>query len=332
MVSRTLETSVAHLTSEWWKNLKKSSGKGLPSTGLEAALVKFEKAQAASKKDATLERQKAALAALQTVQPCHQKALTRLGSDPKWQSMISPLKEFEKLLKAELKALGDQVLLTTKVLEAGSREEVVLEELQAVFDKQRAVLTARNSRLGYKTILVVLTKMHQQAEKCKGKLDVPRMQKFTARQQIIDAHLKDMQRRSAEYEDAIAKISKLREQAIAAVGRNEAAITRAKAQVQDLAKKIVEAKKAGNQDALAKNKTAAGLLLKSLVAMEKDVNDQYLASGTVVKDSSDTKAAKMCVEDLTEIVKPFSDKLFQLNRGNKQLMKEIQEIVSKALA
>ncbi len=102
--------------------------------------------------------------------------------------------------------------------------------------------------------------MHQQPEKCKDNLDQPRTRKFTARQQIIDEHMKDMQRRCAEYEDAIARISKLREQAIAAVGRDEAAITRAKAQVQELARKIVEAKNAGNQDALTKSKTAAWLL------------------------------------------------------------------------
>ena len=320
------------VTVDWWKKQKANAGKGLPSTGFEALLKKYESALASMGKSSTASSIEAAQKALSAVESGRLEAI-KILKDDKWSTIRSALTTLAMHVGDEKKALAEamsQATLERKVELSANDDEAKYERLYAIFEKQEAGMKGHNGRLEFKTALATLVKLDLLADEC---LKTPHlMKKYQKQKQVLAGKTQEVQRLSDAYELKIGEILKLRRKAIEEVKGEGTAILRAKGQLGSIIQKIAAAKKQGSQDEIGRQKIAAKMIVEGLLAQDKEINDNYLASGTTVKDSTDVKAANMAPEDLTTIIRPFSDELFNLNRANKASMKELQELAKTALS
>jgi hypothetical protein len=314
------------LTVAWWKESKKSHGKGAPSTGFEALLKNYETAMKNVGKAKTIENTQSAINALAAVVKGRTVADVKLKDD-KWANLRGDLKSLDRHIKSaqsELDEIMNSLMLDKKVELAGSVTEGKYEQLYAVFEKQEAALKSQGDRVGFKTAQATLDKLLVIAEQCK---ETPSLiGKYNKQISVLNGKKVEVANLSQQYENKIRACVALRQKAIGEIEEMDSIVTRTKAQMEGILKKVVEAKSQGNQAELTKQRSAAGVIIKGIAAKAQEIADKYLASGTVVKDSTDVKAAKMSTPDLEAVIMPLSNQLFQLNRANKLMVAEITKL------
>jgi hypothetical protein len=219
--------------------------------------------------------------------------------------------------KQEAEKHKKEVDLQQKLDLAGSQDEKVYEALWDAYEDQQKKLATNPSRAAFQFAHGSLNKLVAQAKKCQE--DTYLKGKYVKQLEVLEKSTEHVVGFEQQYEKAIDDAIDLRQKLITQFEEVETIATRAKAQLEAFESTI---KTSTDKDKIIKTAEGAAMVYKGTVA-KIDEAHKHLLPGTVVRDGTDIKNAKIHTDDSSRDVAPVTTNLFTVDKSLLELKKEI---------
>jgi hypothetical protein len=219
--------------------------------------------------------------------------------------------------KQEAEKHNKAVLLQQQLAKAASQDEAIYEALWDVYEGQQKKLAATPSRAEFKTAQQQLKKLKAQGEKCQQ--DTLLSTKYAKLLPGIQKEIERVEGLEQKYEKVIDDAIDLRQKLITQFEEVETVATRAKAQLEAFESTI---KTSTDTEKIKKTAAGAAMVYKGTVAKIDEVH-KHLLPGTVVRNTTDLKDAKIHTDDSSRDVAPVTSGLFTVDKSLLELKNEI---------
>ncbi len=324
------------LTSKWWTEQKsktenKVGGKVAPETAFEKKLKLYEAARTALDKANTLPNCDAARKQLAELETARKATVTDLEN-----------KGFDKLTKAlvldttmrketeDIKKITESLSLAKKMEMAGNADEAVYEALWDAYEKQRDSLASAPSRKLFTSALASLNKLEAQAAKC-GASDVRLTPKYNTQAKILASMKTQVTNTQTAYNTAIRNAAQARILALPPFTQLTPVLTQAVQQLTTFKTQALAAQQARNSFALTKVLKDAKAAGDAALLQYNNVSATY-APGTMLRDSTDVKTAKIHTEDSTSDIAAHSIAIMQASNANTALKRNVDTLMADIAA
>ena len=326
------------LTMEWWKEQKKKTenkvnGKEAPETEFEKKLKLYETAMNTLGKEPTIVHCDAAHKALSDLETARKTSITSLENNhPPFKKLAGALNLETTIRKAgeEIDKTKEQLLSKQRIEKAHNHEEAVYDELWAAYEKQRAEVQSAPSRKLYALILASLNALEKQAVKA-GASDAHLTPKYNKLASGLAAFKTQMTQAHTAYETAIHNAAQARIQALPPFTHLTPTLTQAKQNLTALKTQGQGAVTSRNSFILNTVHRSAQIAADAAVQQYDQVSATY-APGTMLRDSTDVKTAKIHADDSNSDIAPHSIALMQASNANTALKRDIERLAGEIAA
>jgi hypothetical protein len=324
------------LTIKWWNEQKnktenKVAGKVAPETEFEKKLKLYEAAKTTLDKEHSFSHCDAAQTALTNLEAARKASLRDLES--KGFKKLSAALVIETTMKhegAEIAKIKEELLAAQLIEKAANAEEGVYETLWAAFEKQGQTARDAPSRKLYTSMLASLTKLEEQAAKV-GESDIHLKPKYNKQEKVLASIKAEVTQARTAYNTAIQNAVTARQHALPPFTQLTPVLAHA---IQTLS----TLKTQGQAAQVARNSFALNKVVRDAQAAATAARDQYAqvsatyAPGTVLRDASDVKAAKVHSEDSISDIAPHSMALMHASNANTAHKRDIDTLMSEIAA